>query len=179
MGLCTRSSQRCVTHLSLLRYQLPAGRVVLMLTPISLSESKCKCMLCLLKSTGRSLSEQGAGGCRAGCLGYERGVWGMEEVMGYRRGDAYGRGDGCGGGNGVKASCTLRDSSAPRLTKLFPLLAKARLVISVEGSCALRSTRPPPETYRQSCLAIIWGLGGMTTPVEAAVPNLPAEPETD
>ena len=110
-----------------------------------------------------SLSVQGAGGCRAGCLGYGRGdgackgCWGMEGVL------------------GVEAWCTLRDSSAPRLTKLFPLLAKARLVISVEGSCALRSTRPPPETYRQSCLAIIWGLGGMTTPVEAAVPNLPVE----
>ena len=85
----------------------------------------------------------------------------------------------CGRSDGVQALCTLSDSSAPRLTKLVPLLAKARLVISVEGSCALRSIRPPPDTYRQSCLAIIWGLGGMTTPVEAAVPNLPADPEID
>ena len=69
---------------------------------------------------------------------------------------------------------TLRVSSAPLLARLWPLLAKARLVISVEGSWALRMTRPPPDTYRQSCLAIICGLGGITTPVDAAVPNFPA-----
>jgi len=68
----------------------------------------------------------------------------------------------------------LRVSSAPLLARLWPLLAKARLVISVEGSWALRMTRPPPDTYRQSCLAIICGLGGITTPVDAAVPNFPA-----
>lgn len=73
---------------------------------------------------------------------------------------------------------TLRVSSAPLLARLWPLLANARLVISVEGWWALRMTRPPPDTYRQSCLAIICGLGGITTPVDAAVPNFPVKQQT-